>query len=63
MGGHIWSLDLVIGQAVVMPSDPRFARLKTDPRFKKPQRNASKIEIDPRFKSVFDEKPSKRSGS
>ncbi|KAI0032727.1 hypothetical protein K488DRAFT_78297 [Vararia minispora EC-137] len=35
-------------------SDPRFARLKTDPRFRKPKKQQSKVIVDDRFKSVFD---------
>ncbi|KAF5312855.1 hypothetical protein D9619_003513 [Psilocybe cf. subviscida] len=35
-------------------SDPRFARLKTDPRFRRPKTKSNKVVIDERFKSVFD---------
>ncbi|KAG8810569.1 pre-rRNA-processing protein esf1, partial [Serendipita sp. 399] len=38
----------------------RFARLKTDPRFRKPKRHANKVQIDPRFQSVLDTKPKKK---
>ncbi|PVF93492.1 hypothetical protein CPB86DRAFT_790053 [Serendipita vermifera] len=31
----------------------RFARLKTDPRFRKPKKHAVKVQIDPRFSSVL----------
>jgi hypothetical protein len=34
-------------------SDPRFARLKTDPRFRKARKQHSKVTVDERFKSVF----------
>ncbi|PFH54421.1 hypothetical protein AMATHDRAFT_135225 [Amanita thiersii Skay4041] len=34
-------------------SDPRFARLKSDPRFRRPRKNRSKVALDDRFKSVF----------
>lgn len=34
-------------------SDPRFARLKSDPRFRRPQTKTNKVVIDDRFKSVF----------
>jgi hypothetical protein len=37
-----------------MASDPRFARLKTDPRFRRPKKQQSTVAIDDRFKSVFD---------
>lgn len=36
-------------------SDPRFARLKTDPRFRPPKKKHQKVVIDERFKSVFDQ--------
>ena len=38
-----------------MSSDPRFARLKTDPRFRKPKKQQSKVAVDDRFKSVFED--------
>ncbi|KAG8803187.1 pre-rRNA-processing protein esf1, partial [Serendipita sp. 400] len=38
----------------------RFARLKTDPRFRKPKRHANKVQIDPRFQSVLEAKPKKK---
>ncbi|PPR05690.1 hypothetical protein CVT26_008931 [Gymnopilus dilepis] len=34
-------------------SDPRFARLKSDPRFRRPKKKSQKVVIDERFKSVF----------
>ncbi|KAG9104417.1 pre-rRNA-processing protein esf1 [Ceratobasidium sp. 370] len=34
-------------------SDPRFARLKTDPRFRKPRRTQNKVVVDQRFKSLL----------
>ncbi|KAG2063438.1 hypothetical protein BDR04DRAFT_1188865 [Suillus decipiens] len=36
-------------------SDPRFARLKTDPRFRRPKKHNSKVVVDKRFKKNFDE--------
>ncbi|KAG0694818.1 hypothetical protein DFH29DRAFT_1005989 [Suillus ampliporus] len=36
-------------------SDPRFARLKTDPRFRRPKKHQSKVVVDERFKGIFDE--------
>ncbi|ORX36813.1 hypothetical protein BD324DRAFT_627244 [Kockovaella imperatae] len=37
-----------------MPSnDPRFSRLHTDPRFRRPKQKALKVEIDDRFKDVL----------
>ncbi|SJL05442.1 uncharacterized protein ARMOST_08809 [Armillaria ostoyae] len=36
-----------------MSSDPRFSRLRSDPRFRRPRKNKSKVVIDDRFKSVF----------
>ncbi|KAG6842256.1 hypothetical protein C0991_000226 [Blastosporella zonata] len=43
-------------------SDPRFARLKSDPRFRRPRKNQAKVVIDDRFKSVFGTEKSKKSG-
>ncbi|KAF8202878.1 hypothetical protein BJ912DRAFT_1018743 [Pholiota molesta] len=34
-------------------SDPRFARLKSDPRFRRPKTKTNKVVIDERFKSVL----------
>jgi len=34
-------------------SDPRFARLHTDPRFVRPKASKSKIVVDDRFKQLF----------
>lgn len=34
-------------------SDPRFSRLHTDPRFLRPQREAGKVVLDDRFKSLL----------
>ncbi|KAH8120202.1 hypothetical protein DFH11DRAFT_1558886 [Phellopilus nigrolimitatus] len=36
-------------------SDPRFARLRTDPRFRKPKKNQQKVVVDDRFKSIFED--------
>ncbi|KAF8761263.1 NUC153 protein [Rhizoctonia solani] len=36
-------------------SDPRFARLKSDPRFRKPRRAKNKVVVDSRFKSLLGE--------
>ncbi|KAF5355710.1 hypothetical protein D9756_003720 [Leucocoprinus leucothites] len=41
-------------------SDPRFARLKTDPRFRRPKKKQQKVVIDERFKSVFDQTKGKK---
>jgi len=41
-------------------SDPRFARLKTDPRFRRPKLKQTKVVIDERFKSVL--KQTKKKG-
>ena len=41
-------------------SDPRFARFKTDPRFRKIRKSDHKVTVDERFKSIFeDDKKSK----
>ncbi|KAH7922915.1 hypothetical protein BV22DRAFT_1036975 [Leucogyrophana mollusca] len=42
-------------------SDPRFARLKTDPRFRRPKKQNSKVVVDDRFKSVFETTDKKKS--
>lgn len=34
-------------------SDARFARLETDPRFRRPKKKQLKVEIDDRFKEVL----------
>ena len=36
------------------PMDPRFIRVHSDPRFMKPKKDASKIEIDQRFAGMLD---------
>lgn len=41
-------------------SDPRFARLKADPRFRKIKKNDHKVVLDDRFKSIFQD--DKKSG-
>ncbi|KAF9015108.1 hypothetical protein BDQ17DRAFT_1340497 [Cyathus striatus] len=43
-------------------SDPRFARLKTDPRFRRPKKNQSKVVVDERFKGVFQAEKKSKSG-
>jgi hypothetical protein len=43
-------------------SDPRFARLKSDPRFRRPKKHQNKVVIDERFKGVFDSKKAKGQG-
>lgn len=35
--------------------DPRFARLKSDPRFRRPKKQHSKVVVDERFKGIFDQ--------
>ncbi|KAI0068254.1 hypothetical protein BV25DRAFT_1987063 [Artomyces pyxidatus] len=47
-------------------SDPRFARLKTDPRFRRPKKHTSKVVVDERFKSIFQDdskKPKQAKGA
>ncbi|KXN90081.1 Pre-rRNA-processing protein ESF1 [Leucoagaricus sp. SymC.cos] len=41
-------------------SDPRFSRLQTDPRFRRPKKKQQKVVIDERFKSVFDQLKGKK---
>lgn len=43
----------------------RFARLKTDPRFRRPRKKEAKVVVDERFKSIFDDtgKKEKKGGS
>ncbi|KAF8337528.1 uncharacterized protein EI90DRAFT_2910021 [Cantharellus anzutake] len=43
-----------------MSSDPRFARLKTDPRFKRPNKAKFKVVIDERFKGIFNDEDHKQ---
>ncbi|KAG6814076.1 hypothetical protein H0H92_003123 [Tricholoma furcatifolium] len=43
-------------------SDPRFARLKSDPRFRRPRKKHAKVLIDDRFKAVFEQPKNKQSG-
>ena len=50
-----------------MSSDPRFARLATDPRFRRPKQKQLKVQLDDRFKKVlqsdeFAEGPNKGKG-
>jgi hypothetical protein len=33
--------------------DSRFARLRSDPRFRRPRKEKSKVVVDDRFKGVF----------
>jgi hypothetical protein len=35
-------------------NDARFARLQTDPRFRRPNKKTTKVEIDDRFKDVLE---------
>ncbi|KAF9453871.1 hypothetical protein P691DRAFT_771161 [Macrolepiota fuliginosa MF-IS2] len=41
-------------------SDPRFTRLKTDPRFRLPKKKQQKVVVDERFKSVFEQTKDKK---
>ncbi|KAF9480997.1 hypothetical protein BDN70DRAFT_876869 [Pholiota conissans] len=43
-------------------SDPRFARLKSDPRFRRPKTKSNKVVIDERFKNVFAQDKKKNAG-
>jgi len=45
-----------------MAPDARFARLTTDPRFRRPKQKAVKAEIDERFKDVLSEDFGKEKG-
>ncbi len=38
---------------IIMAADPRFARLTTDPRFRRPKQKQLKVELDDRFKHVL----------
>ncbi|KAJ2928948.1 hypothetical protein H1R20_g8135, partial [Candolleomyces eurysporus] len=44
-------------------SDPRFARLKTDPRFRRPKKRQNKVVVDERFKSVLKQEKKKDSSA
>lgn len=41
-------------------SDPRFVRLTSDPRFRRPRKKESKVVVDERFKGVFAEEKKKK---
>ncbi|KAJ1030448.1 hypothetical protein NDA16_001357 [Ustilago loliicola] len=41
-------------------TDPRFARVHTDPRFLKPKRDDTKVVVDERFKGLFEDDKSKK---
>lgn len=41
-------------------SDPRFARLKTDPRFRPIKKDKNRVVVDDRFKDFFDERRKKK---
>lgn len=41
-------------------SDPRFARIKTDPRFRRIRKKEDKVVVDERFKSIFDDGKGKK---
>ena len=47
-------LLLTSGTPVTM-SDPRFARLHTDPRFVRPKASKTKFVVDDRFKQLFED--------
>jgi hypothetical protein len=40
-------------------SDPRFARLRTDPRFRRPKKHQSKVVVDERFREIFEDDKTK----
>ncbi|KAJ3551020.1 hypothetical protein NMY22_g53 [Coprinellus aureogranulatus] len=44
-------------------SDPRFARLSTDPRFRKPKKKHNRVVVDERFKSVLKQEKKKDKSS
>jgi len=44
-------------------SDSRFARLKSDPRFRRLKKHSNKVIVDERFKSVFDAPKKKKNGA
>lgn len=41
-------------------SDPRFAKLKNDPRFRRIRKKEDKVVVDDRFKGIFDEGDGKK---
>ncbi|KAH7882945.1 hypothetical protein F5I97DRAFT_1930559 [Phlebopus sp. FC_14] len=43
-------------------SDPRFSRLRTDPRFRRPRKYQSKIVVDERFKDILADDEPRRKG-
>jgi len=46
---HVTTLKLLSSTM----ADTRFARLKSDPRFRRPRKKEAKVVIDDRFKTVF----------
>jgi len=44
-------------------SDPRFARVKSDPRFRRPKKHQAKVIVDERFKGVFEQGKEKKGKS
>jgi hypothetical protein len=49
------ALAVKSGQDKMSESDPRFSRLKNDPRFRRPKKLRSKVVVDDRFKGIFQE--------
>lgn len=47
-------LGLMLGwSAATKGMDERFARIKSDPRFVRPKKDSSKVQLDDRFRSLF----------
>src|ERR1700761_2581914 len=44
-------------------SDPRFAALRTDPRYRLPNRKESRTAVDPRFKRLFTDQDFRKNAS
>lgn len=46
-------VDVEVDFGSTQMSDPRFARLRTDPRFRRLKKKQNKVVVDERFKSIF----------
>jgi hypothetical protein len=60
----IFDHSITFSSSLSSMSDPRFARLTTDPRFRKIKKNDHKVVVDDRFRSIFqDDKKSNKQKS
>jgi hypothetical protein len=62
---QVWGICAYLARRALTMSDARFARIRTDPRFRKLKKQQKRLTVDPRFKSLLeddakDKKKSKR---